>query len=200
MNKKCPYCKNIMLKEETVCSNCGKNCPKIWQSILAGIVLLLVVFALVSCFGSSDDEENTISDSNSNKVEIINAEEGNVEIFELLENTYTEEITSFDNVKIEYNDDNDINTYVIYATKEGASETLQGIKEGYQEISIWNDIVDSLTAQIALSYFQANEIEENVNENDVNIIFHLMNDLDDNEDLALLTFINGVISYNALDE
>lgn len=193
-----------------------KLTPKtILFSCLGAIVVFIVIIGIcVYAAGSSvsknkDSQKSTILQKevdtqtdipNYNDINAdSNQDVGNTQILELLENTYTKEITSFDTVKIKYNNDNDIGTYVIYATKEGTLETLQEIKEGYQDVSIWSDVVDSLTTQISLSYFQANEIEED-SKNDVNIIFHLMNDLNDNEDLALLTIINGVVFYNALEE
>lgn len=148
-------------------------------------------------YGTLDQEgriNTVLQDINYNDVPTTNnevGEVGNDKILDLLKDTYTREIESFDNVKIEYN--SEINTYVIYATKSGASETLQLIKHGYEDSSIWTDVVSAITLQVISSCIQAHEIDENAS-----IMFNLLNDLDETK--TLLSIMNGNVLYNALDE
>lgn len=192
--KKCPYCKNTMDKNEKVCSTCGKKYPSKLSTAIATILLVFIIFEFGSCVSScSSSDSDTIENRDIPVVTVNTVGTGNPKIFDTLAKEYTTDINAFDEVKIEYDNSDDGNIYIVYLTKYGTSETFQKIKKGQEDISIWNDIVDALTAEGANSYNKVKAIES-----DANVIINLMNDL--NEELALIIITDGILFHNELND
>lgn len=192
--KKCPYCKNTMDKNEKVCSTCGKKYPSKLSTAIATILLVFIIFEFGSCVSScSSSDSDTIENRDIPVVTVNTVGTGNPKIFDTLAKEYTTDINAFDEVKIEYDNSDDGNIYIVYLTKYGTSETFQKIKKGQEDISIWNDIVDALTAEGANSYNKVKAIES-----DANVIINLMNDL--NKELALISITDGILFHNELND